>query len=676
MTSKRGLPFGDVIERDEALLGLLVVEHGMALREGAAFDILARQADRAAGGEQRAESERFPCRPVDAAAALDRLLAVVDEASDRAVDRQSLRQIGEPGADFAQRLQRHRGSAPPRPVAGLGDLDAGPGAVEPVGLVGAVVRARLELGFQRRAPVGLVLVDFVGGHQPFLDQLLAVDLQRRRVAADRLVHQRLGEGRLVALVVAEAPVAEHVHNHRLVELLAELGGHLGGIDDRFRIVAVSVQDRRLDHLGDVGGIGRGAPEARVGGEPDLVVDDDMDRACRAVTAQARQAEALGDHALAGEGGIAVDEQRQHPGALLERHDVGVRPVRPLVLLGARLAEHHRIDDFQMRRIGGQRQVHPVAIEFAVRRGAEVVLDVAGARHVVGRRRAALEFVEDGAMRLAHHLGEHVEAAAMGHAEHDLAHAQIAAALDDLLQRRHYRFAAVEAEALGAGVLHVDEALEALGLDQLVEDGLLAHRGEVDALVGALDALLDPGLLDGIGDVHELDAERRTVGAPQDLDHLGDGGEFQPENVVEEDVSAPVGLGEAVGGRIEFAFLGQFGQAERVEIGVEMAAHAVGADHHQGAHRIARRLGDRAVADLDAALGHAGPDLLAKSGFQRRPVAVEGGDQLAVHHRRPVRTLPRRPVGAGPDRVRGVLQPFEEAAPFPIDRAGIDGIARL
>src|SRR3712207_8008935 len=43
--------------------------------------------------------------------------------------------------------------------------------------------------------------------------------------------------------------------------------------------------------------------------------------------------------------------------------------------------------------------------------------------------------------------------------------------------------AVEAEALGAGVAHVQELLEAFGLDQLVEDGALALAGEGDLLVG-------------------------------------------------------------------------------------------------------------------------------------------------------------------------------------------------
>ena len=62
---------------------------------------------------------------------------------------------------------------------------------------------------------------------------------------------------------------------------------------------------------------------------------------------------------------------------------------------------------------------------------------------------------------------------MRHADDDLLDAELAAALDDLLQRRDHGLGAVEAEALGAGVLHVGELLEALGLDQLVEDRALA-----------------------------------------------------------------------------------------------------------------------------------------------------------------------------------------------------------
>ena len=246
------------------------------------------------------------------------------------------------------------------------------------------------------APAGLHLLDFALGDDAFGDQLLAVDFQRGRMRADLLVHQRLGERGLVAFVVAEAPVAEHVDDHRPLEFLPVFGRDLGGEHHRFRIVAVDVEDQRLDHLGDVGRIGRGARIARIGGEADLVVDDEMQRAAGAVALQIRQPETFRHHALAGKGGVAVHQQRQHHGAFVGRGAV-------LVLLGAHLAERHRIDDLQMRRIGGERQMHLVAVELAVRRGAEVIFHVAGAFGLVRRRRAALEFVEQRAVRLAHHL---------------------------------------------------------------------------------------------------------------------------------------------------------------------------------------------------------------------------------------------------------------------------------
>ena len=360
-------------------------------------------------------------------------------------------------------------------------------------MFGLVGLAGLEFLFQMGAPVGLHLFEFAFGDQAFGDQALAIELRRRLVGADDLVHHRLGERRLVAFVVAEAAIAEHVDDDRLVELLPEFGGDLGGVDHRFRIVAVDVEDRRLDHLGDVGRIGRRAREDRIGGEADLVVDDEMHRAADAMTAQARQAEAFGDHALAGKGGIAMQQQRHHLSPLGQRDDVAFEDLRHLVLLGAGLAHDHRIDDFEMRRVGRQRQMHLVAVELAVRGSTEMVLHVARAFDVVRGGGAALELVEHRAVRLAHDVGQHVQTAAMGHAEDDFLEAFLAAALDDLLERRDQRFAAVEAEALGALVLDVDELLEAFGLDQLLQDRLLAFRRELDVLVRTFDALLDPGL---------------------------------------------------------------------------------------------------------------------------------------------------------------------------------------
>jgi hypothetical protein len=181
-----------------------------------------------------------------------------------------------------------------------------------------------------------------------------------------------------------------------------------------------VEDRRLDHLRHVGGIGRRARVRGIGGEADLVVDDEMDRAAGAVTAQARQTETFRHNALAGKGRIAMQQQRQDlstSGDHRPRHG-------QLVLLGARLAQHHRVHDFQVRRVGGQRQVDLVAVELAIRRGAEVVFHIAGAFHLVRRVEPPLNSWKIARVAACPSLGQHVEAAAVGHAEDDVLHAQL------------------------------------------------------------------------------------------------------------------------------------------------------------------------------------------------------------------------------------------------------------
>ena len=202
-------------------------------------------------------------------------------------------------------------------------------------LSGAYGNGRLKLLFEVVGiSLGLLvdprLVDHAG-----IDQPLAVDRADRRMGLDRRVHQRLGEARLVALVVTEAAVAPHVDDDVAVEQLAELDRQLASESDRLRIVAVDVEDRRLDALGDIRRVRRGARKLRAGGKADLVVDDEMDRAAGRVAGQARKAQAFPHHALAGEGGVAVEQHRQHRVAfavalerLRARGPCRARPGRP------------------------------------------------------------------------------------------------------------------------------------------------------------------------------------------------------------------------------------------------------------------------------------------------------------------------------------------------------------
>ena len=112
-------------------------------------------------------------------------------------------------------------------------------------------------------------------------------------------------------------------------------------------------------------------------------------------------------------------------------------VAALVLLGARLAEHHRVHRLEMRRVGRQREVDDVAVELAVGRRSEMVLHVARAAHFLGLRGAALELGEQRGVALVQHMHERVEAAAVRHADADLAHPGVGGALKDRVHQRDH-----------------------------------------------------------------------------------------------------------------------------------------------------------------------------------------------------------------------------------------------
>ena len=400
---------------------------------------------------------------------------------------------------------------------------------------------------------------------------------------------------------------------------------------------------------------------RAGGEADLVVDNKVDGTARLVPFQAGEPETFRDDALPGEGRIAVQQQRQAAGPLI---------VLVLVLLGARLAEHDRIDHLQVRRIGGQRQVHVVAVELAVRRGAKVVLDVSRPLHLVRRRGTALELVEYGAERLAHDAGQHIEPATVRHADDDVLHAQRAAALDDLFERRDQRFAAIQTEAFGAGILDVEKVFEALRLDQLVEDRLLAFRRKRDPLVRPLDTLLQPGLLDRIGNVRDLDTKRRTIGPLEDLQDFVQRGGFHTENHVEIDLAVHVLRPETVGLRIKLGVAGLLAQLERIQLGDQVAAHPVGADHHQGAHRIHGRPPDLVLRKRLSGFLRLAVDLRGDFAFVGGPVTVQRADQFAIGVGRPVGARPGRPPGLLDHIVPVVLEIGEELPPVRVDRVRV------
>ncbi len=208
-------------------------------------------------------------------------------------------------------------------------------------------------------------------------------------------------------------------------------------------------------------------------------------------------------------------------------------------------------------------------------GAEVVLHVAGALHRA-RVDVALELAEDLAVLLADDVGEHVEPAAVRHPDGDLVEPALGGRLADLVDQRDGGLAALEAEALLADELGLQEGLERLGLVELEQDPQLLLAGRLH--VRLLDALLDPAALLGVLDVHVLDADGAAVGVAQDAEDVAQlhepaalaaeraGGELAVEVPQRQAVRLDLEVGVA-------ALL----VLERVGVGHDVAAHAVGVD---------------------------------------------------------------------------------------------------
>ena len=322
----------------------------------------------------------------------------------------------------------------------------------------------VEGDLQLALEVGQRLLGLLERDVAALDERLDVQLAHAAVLGDRLVHQRLRVARVVALVVAVAAVAQHVDDDVLVEPLAVLERQPGHADAGLRVVAVDVEDRRLHRLGDVAAVDRRAGELGRRREADLVVDDQVDRAADPVAGDVAHRQRLGDDALAGEGGVAVDAGAAAPGTSpAGRSGPGAARTMPITI-GSTVSRWLGLA------ASSRRMSAPDGLTYLPRR-AEVVLDVAGALH---RRRVdvALELAEDRVVALAHDVGQHVEPAAVGHADDGRVEPGVGGRGEDLVEDRDRRLGALEAEPLRADVLRGEELLERLGGVEALEDAVL------------------------------------------------------------------------------------------------------------------------------------------------------------------------------------------------------------
>ena len=90
----------------------------------------------------------------------------------------------------------------------------------------------------------------------------------------------------------------------------------------------------------------------------------------------------------------------------------------------------------------------------------------------GRDGPPLEFLEQLAIGLPHHVRHHVEPPAVRHPEHDLTRAGVGAACDRFVEHRHERVDAFDREALHAHVRASEESLQTVDRREALEQRFL------------------------------------------------------------------------------------------------------------------------------------------------------------------------------------------------------------
>ena len=167
---------------------------------------------------------------------------------------------------------------------------------------------------------------------------------------------------------------------------------------------------------------------------------------------------------------------------------------------------------------------------------------------------------------------------------------------------------------------------------------------------ALDLLLDPALLLLVLDVHVLDADRAAVRVAQHVEDVAERHALAPAEAAGEELAVEVPDGEPVGGRVELdRHLGLL-PPERVEVGDEVAAHAVDADevghrHLLLEHRLLAVDGVDVAPPLHGLVGHA-------EGAEHLVVEAVGAEQQlldALEEQPRLRALDDAVVVGGADR---------------------------
>mmetsp|Transcript_7917 Transcript_7917/g.23438 ORF Transcript_7917/g.23438 Transcript_7917/m.23438 type:complete len:649 (+) Transcript_7917:486-2432(+) len=335
---------GEGVEGGILLLGLLILHDGVTVAERTALNVLSGDPDVIPLQKEGSVRHGLGGPPVDVVSALGHGRACLEDLDHLAVEFEIFGDRSRLHADVLEGLDIDaRG---PHAAVLPGTFEALPLGTQPVVALDLVGSGRLEVGLVTLERELSDLVELLLRRGPLLDEALLENVQGGGVLGNLLVQFGLRKHGLIELVVSVAAVAYHIDNDVGSPLVPPLDGGLDGGRDREGIVAVAVEDGRVERLAEVGAIGGGTGMDGVGRETDLIVHDDVDGTPDVEVGNAGELHRLVDDALSGEGGVAVEEDGDDISYVLGT-------VAAVHLLRSCLPRDDRIDALEMGGVGHQ-----------------------------------------------------------------------------------------------------------------------------------------------------------------------------------------------------------------------------------------------------------------------------------------------------------------------------------
>jgi len=573
-----GLVGEGMLQGSVLLLTLLVNQDSVTLREGTSLNILTRETDVVALLQQGAKSKSLTSRPVNVLALSNSLQTVVENSLEVSVNVKALRRSRDNSTNVFQGLRLNGSRKVGKDLGSklLGSLETIPSGSEPLLTRRNVVLRVLERRLKVIPNPLLVLVDIILSEASLFNKLLGVNLKNIALVGNLLVHQGLGERRLVSLVVTVLSVADNINDDVTLEGRSPFSSKVEDEVHGLHIVRVNMEDGGINRLGDIGGVGGRSRESGVGGETNLVVDNNVNGTTSAISREVQEAKGLKDNTLTSKGSVTMEK---------DTHGLVTLSFVILVKLNSTgLTEDNRVLSFKMGGVGNKRKVNLLTRRSrSLVVGTKMVLNITTAE-IEGSGTAELR--ENTLVGLSDNVGKHVESTSVGHTNDNILNTSLNGSINESLHGRNSSLGTLKTKTLVVRELSGKEGLKRDSPNKTVQDAALLVNSVFVGLRN-LNSLSNPVTLLARRNVHVFNTVATTVGLLADLDDLSQSslvatvGKSGEDTGAESELTVKVSLSEAVVSKSELLRgldLGVTkGDLQRISLGSSVTTDLVGTD---------------------------------------------------------------------------------------------------